>query len=985
MVAEFSHMLDVMDESIVPVGTDGLKHQLRDTIHFRMPREGAVTAEWMDGEELRLEVGPMVEGLEQGEAYLKTSSWLHSFLPRRLNKWVKNLQKDSLPTCLSGLANLAGLDVESFLITGDDRGPCSICHNERCSKQMTAFMFHVKLASGVILISFEGWSKEELPKAVSPKCVPPRKTKCICPSQCEVRLNAGVVEAMRVLADMLWNESTSDLISVSFSAKKEERKQVNEVLEVLGIPPISIRVIEASLFDEESLANSQFVKYVDSEAGEPWDRLNCQVAWLHDGKSWPQECWANPNIQHSFSVDKINRLDREHVLYYVYNLVDEVGPLHLIWASVVKFVCGNPLLLLGGNDEFIAEFLNILLEVMTRATTVDGDYYRAKEALPVTVPEVFAVVESINSLPYDQRNAKLRKGAYALFNVNGGEFPFRSGPWFGSGPTVRRDGPASQPLVVAGKKSKSKGFHLNDGQVALNIGGTGIRQIVDQDMAIGMAGFEVGGGERGSITSARESRSDVDVPVRRERSRSQKSPSRKRHAADPERAEPQEVGDDQVNQVLKEIAEQFPEIEYMVNMAVKMGSISKENFGALMLELQGKLKHVAGDKHVDVKNHDVKKSAFANAPPAEDQDRIEKLENDIKNRAKDITALHDLQERDRKELKALRSKSDVYSETETGKRKRVREDKVENHKTRLTKALEAATKFVSFAKSKLNGSPEAILATVAIQNTLDRQQGFASSEPLPRVLDGYVHMETYDIIRSEVAMTSHVGDKIITSRAFQEAIKKFEDDKKHVGSGNLSGVGQALKELERIDSLGAASWRGTHIMMQFFRKMKKLRQRCHNEEVPGILPDSEIVSAKDTGAKKAANDDTRARILVDDLVMAFDDATVAVTGRGLLHTDLWYWDPGFQSYYNELLDEGIRVLKANGEATDDNGRKKFEAIVTSRQKPPLSETVIAKINSCFSIINSEIVVDEELCEEVSDMEEDIDTRPRKAAHLDHYD
>ena len=1002
MIAEFSHLLDKMDETIVPVGTDGLKTQLKNTLHFRMPRSGAVTAEWMDGDELRVEVGPMVDGLAEGEAYMRTSSWLHRLLPRRLNTWVEILQKDSLPRCLAGLTVLAGLDIENFLISGDDRGPCSICHDHAC-KQMTAFMFHIKLAAGVILISFEGWSKEELPRAVQPKCVPPGKTKCICITQCEIRKNTAVVEAMRVLTDVLWNEATSDVISVGFSAKKEERKQVNEVLSVLGIPPVGIRVVEASLFDEESVANAQFTKYVDNETdGEPLSRLNCQVAWLHDGKSWPGECWANPSIQHGFSLDRINKQERQHILYYVYNLVDEVGPLHLVWAGIIKFIVGSPLLLLGGHDQFIAELTDILLEVMARATTIDGDFFRARGILPTTVKEVFEKAASINGLPYRERNAKYKEGAYRLFNIDGSEFSFRPGLWFGSGLTNKREGPASQPLIAIGKKHKSKGFQLNDNQVALDIGGSGIKHIMDKDMANSMAGYEEGGG-RGSIIPVQASRRDVDVPVRRDRSRSQEGPSRKKHAAEPERAEPQEDDGSQDNQILKEIIEDFPEIAHIVDMAAKMGNISKDNFSTLMVELQSRLKHVAGNKHVDVRVHDVKKSTFANNQPAEDQKkdqkRIDELEKSTKKRAEEITAIHNLQEKEKNELKALRSKYEVFTETETGKRKRVRESKVEDHKTRLSNACDAATMFVSFAKSKLVGSPDAILATVAVQNTLERQSGSASSEPVPRVLDGYNNMQAYDTVRSEVAMTSYVGDKIRTSRSFQEAVKKFETDKKKVGSGSLSGLGQSLKELEKVDSLGPASWLGTQIIMTFFRKMKKLRQRCHDEEVPKILSDEEIATAEKPGAMKAKNFETRARILVDDLVMAFDDATIAVTGRGLLETHLWYFDADFQEYYNKLLDEGIEVLKANGAAKDnDDGRSKFEAIVTSRQRPPLSDTDIARINSCFTAINSKVVVEEEYFEEDdSDMEddrempgrvvveEDDDRRSRKAAHLDNYD
>ena len=988
MIREFGTLLRRMEESVVPVGKEGLESLVENTVHIKLLREGPVEIQWVKNGQLRTDVGPVAAtNSSNDELAMRTNSWLSSVLPKHLNKFVEKAKKDFLPSCMSAITTLAGIDIEDFLVSGETRGPCTICPSNAC-KQVKTYMIHMRVGLGVVMITFEGMTVEELVKIPSQNI--PRMTKCIAPTACEVSRNIHTIEAVKVISRMLFSEAHSDIIGAAFNANKKdnERGEINTLLETLGLPKVGTRIIESSAFEKESVAGSVFKPYESRKPSDPvWSRLNAQTVWL-TSKSVPGDGWMNPESQSGFRLDLVKTRStnlteephryREETVVFVYNATDNVIPLYLTYAGFAKYIASHPLLLLMGQSRFVEELLSILLEVLARGSTEEKGYHRAENAkLPDTVEEVFSIVDSLHKLTYKERMARYRAGAYSLLGVDGAEFPSNTGLWFGAPITTRRTGPVSEPqIVVSSKKKKSEFRPLQDHEAYVEVARGGkIR--MDKHMAASSANFEIVEGGRASFINPHVRRGEVDTTVKRARDESREEKTRKKPRDDEPKPASKFVWNEKDVESWKK---KFPRLKSTIEAAVKSSSIDSKLLAQLMVEVRDKLSEVVADRHIgrvaynSDDNDDVKKLNS-------EKSIIEKRLND---RAKQIKELQQLQSIDRDSLKDVNAKLEVHNATEENRRMKEKLNRMTDKGTAVSNAFDAASEFVSAAKQRMVGDPDKVPAVFTVKNTLKRQNGIASTKLPPPELTNWTRLTKCDKLRNEAAMTSGIAMKIVGTERFQKAIAKFNEGKKHTGTGDLSKIGQNLSELKKLDEVGAASWKGCQRVMLFLDKMKMLSIRRCTKEVKKLWSAEEIVESKDGASKKVENYDIKARILVDMLVEEFEKAVLEITGEHFSDISIWYFDKKFQRDYKDTFDEGVDILRS-WSLSDSEARVKMEAIITQRQQAPLTEAEAARIDNVFQQVNSGVIVDEEIVEEDMVVDDEHATNERRAPHLMNYD
>ena len=142
----------------------------------------------------------------------------------------------------------------------------------------------------------------------------PEEVSCISHSTCEVRLQKAKIFALEHILKLVASQEFSENALVAFNAGTGERKDLENMLVCMGLPNLGTRIIESSLFEEESLTNQVFTKYGDSEGEDTRTGCQAQVQFFC-GRSWPSEGWMHCHMQSfkNYTLEKIMHLSLIHI------------------------------------------------------------------------------------------------------------------------------------------------------------------------------------------------------------------------------------------------------------------------------------------------------------------------------------------------------------------------------------------------------------------------------------------------------------------------------------------------------------------------------------------------------------------------------------------------------------------------------------------------------------------------------------------------
>ena len=1024
MIREFEYLLREIKDIIVPVGTKGLDKLLDNTVHIRIKLTGAVAMEWRTGERIERSNGPdPASGMSAEEMSAATNTWVYKTLHPHLQRWSEDLTRRVLPKSFESLAMMAGTDLEKFLVT--ERGQCNVCYRPagQCPL-ITTEMLHMHIGTGMLIVTIDGMSPNEIVEEVAkPKAMVPEDAKVVAPTSCEFRQNPAATAMMKVLTDLLISETSTDLLLVAFSAATAERKDLPKFLSDIGLGRVGIRVAESSAFECGSVSNAVLYPYGDKKDNEPKKNCNAHICWI-TGRSVPQDLWMDQEVQANFSLRRVKPrsegpkkdsvISKHMCMALLYHHVDDVGPLCITYVALVKFIVSHPLILLLGFENFVSELVMIVLETLGRVSTQERVWYKAQNAkLPDTIEEVFKVVDGLHRLTVQEKIIAYGRGAFHLFGVQGQMHERFVLNWVNSTCTPpKRQGEVSTPdvAVSTGHGKKKKGFNLNNGECFVDVGGSGARMIVDQRMAKSMSNFEIGGGRNGSATTlGSNSGATVSISEKRPREASIiEEPARKKFVVADNESNLR-VGGAFNHGKVQEMIAKLPSLTGLVkSVETDKTTITQADYDVILQETYNKVADVVVNTNVVriTATNDVE--AAARQKEINDESaKLTGLRERIRKRKDEIQQLQALQLKDKQMLKEREAVIKDMVEVEEKRRKRFLENSERERKKKINNAYEGAQMFVSATRTRLEES-KSVYSPVepTVINSLKKQMGKASSQPTPELLKNWAGLSEYDVLRSQVIITSATIEKIMRRKNYVEALERFNKRKEEpdVKGGNLSGMGQLLNDLVRADVNGPRSWSYCYNRMRILQKMKKIVVESRNK-VPEVLwTDEQISAAKDKGAKLRYNLHVRAQALVEDLAKEFSKAVKIVTGEELEKTEIWYFDESFQRSYEGTFKKGIVHLTREAARRHNNvyeadvsgqkARSKLEALLTVRQTTPIHEEESNEIAKCFKEVerseNDEVEPMEEDNPERNIVEidyEDEDEYPepsRKAAHLKTY-
>ena len=1008
MIDEYARMVNEMKIRVIPVGQDGLNEVLEETVHLKLRLRGPAEMEFYQNGELKHKFGPKVSSSMSREEFSEaTQRWLQLELIPMLQRWNARHLKTMLPSTMAALSTLVGFDIEHFLVS-TQRGVCNECQGRLNCGTADHFMWHWRCGPGVVIVTLEGLSVNEIEAPASPRPMfdIPKTAKVIAPTGCEAKASWALTETMRNLVNIFLNEATCGVLATAFGAEAAERGDVNKFLRIIGLDEVGLRIAESSAFREGSVAKAALQPYKDSQgAAEPLNNLNTQADWIFT-RTMPKDLWAEIGAQEDFSLKKvrvIGKTDNEKFLNklqrmaFIYHCLDNQMPLFLTQVAITKVLVSHPLVFLMGYDLFAQELTDVTVEMLGR-TCVKGEmYFHAPRAhLPKTMEEVVKIVNSIHQLRFEDRCRAYRDGAYRLFRLDPNDMPIKKEIVWGS--TWMRTGERSKPATVsgAGRKRKPDGFRpLQDGEVFVQSGG-GCKIRMDQGRAQDLDRFDVVdqsldgvGSQMGRNFVERQIDEDAAVadvdddvvvetntydevvsgPEKRGREANlDREPARKKFGAAGADEDMPHVGgrlnDDKV-QLMRKL---FPAMGALIRMVVETEEITTADFEVIFKDLQAKLTAVQTETHVKrISGLNDSKAAKYEAEMADERRRLQNFKKRMDDRNEDIKKLQWEQTQDKN---AYEKRKLVLRKRESEEELR-RKEFVKMGEAQLVQkqknAAEAAQMLLDATLSKMSTSVPSTTATATptIIPTLARIEGRASEEPVDRHLEGWINQEPYDISRSQVINLSEVVNLVMETAEFLEALETFNAMKNNENVGNLSGVGTALADIRRATSHGNASWVLCNARLVFLSLMKKAFMDTQDvTKKKELWTADQIAEAKPNGKesrdkKIADNRDIRGKRLVTELAIAFNQGVVQITGGNLYTATLWYDGQDFQDQYKGWFDEGqaymARAAAAEGKVeyreNHKKGKARMEALMASRQRAPVKAEHCKTINKCFATVH----------------------------------
>ena len=997
MIEEFAWMVEQIKRRIIPVGVDGLNEQLENTVHISLFLQGAARFEYVEDNQLQRTMGPKMTATGSREEFNESmEKWLHQQLLPHLEKWTDRCVREILPDVLLGLTVLTGFDVEKHLVIAGQRGACNVC-NVKC-KMVETQMWHMRIGTGVLIVTLEGMSMDKIASPPCPKPVfnIPNDAPVVVPSGCEARSNWVIPETFRYLAKTFLSEATSGALPIAFNAEGAERDQVNDTLVALGVEEIGLRVAESSSFVSGSVANATLTKYEDTTGEKPKQSLNAQAEWV-SRRSLPKNLWSHVDAQKDFSLSRVRTVGKNHTekmhnkavkMAYLYHCLDNVAPSFITQVALAKFIASHPLVLILGNNKFVEELTDIVIEILGRLSVKPRVWYHAQKAkLPDSLEELFEIVDDLHNKSFENRCAAYRAGAYALVGVQRSEMPRkRKIDW---SVATRRVGERSIPDVIAGtgkNKRKNDGFQLEAGETYLT--NTNIK--CDQRVAEGIDNFETGGGSSGIVESQMRPNfaerqvleDDVEMSVNKESPEKRRKedcvedqPATKKFGvATKDNDNVPKVGGELNANKVREITKLFPSIAPLVKMVLDSEEITAAEFEVITEQLNTKVAKIHTDDHVGKLNaYNDDKTADKEREINKEKSRLQRLKDRMKERNLRIVKLQNEQRLDKENYSRRSAEVRAKEAEEELRRKLHRNHGVRKLEKRKENALKASQMLMEAAASKVFESPKPAKMKATLTMTLSRIEGKTSSEPVHVYLADWNDQETYDKWRSQVVNTSSVVTSIMNNDVFKEALKLFEDEKNNKDKfGSLCGVGTILANNRRTTRAGNRSWVLCHDRMELLKVMKNLHKESQEEVPPRLWTDEEInnaeLSGEESKAKKLAdNRHINGKALATSLAAAFSQATAEVTGEDLLDVELWYYDEQFQRDYNNMFKEGQRIM-TNAAADDgyegyinsyNQAKRKMEALMSERQVSPVAIEDCAALSAYLKIQDENVEIIEE--------------------------
>ena len=483
MIAEFMHMLKEMHRRVVPVGQEGLEEVLSRTVHVKLSaRENAVIEYYSEGVLVQKPGPKMLSTMSKADFSEATKRWIHTELLPTIQNWTTENSKDMLPRSMAALSVLIGFDIEKFIVT-TERGACNVCGGTKNCGSADHFMWHVRVGSGVILLTFQGMSPSEIKKPApsKPAFEVPRTARIIAPTGCEAQNNWAIPATVSCLVNILLNEQTSEALASAFGADAAERLEVNRFLKTLGLEEVGLRISESNTFKPDSVANALLKQYVDSRGGVPKNSLNTQTEWIFE-RTIPVELWAEVATQEDFSLEKVKNVgntaeerfhNKLHRMAFLYHYLDNQMPVYMVQVALMKFFVSHPLALLMGNDIYVQEVTDAVVEVLARVCVEGSVWWSAPNAkLPETFQEMFELLDSVHRLGFEQRRLAYQNGAYRILQVSRKDMPMKKEMFWST--SWQRAGSKTKPETASsvGKKRKTNGFQpLEKGEVMVEGGG----------------------------------------------------------------------------------------------------------------------------------------------------------------------------------------------------------------------------------------------------------------------------------------------------------------------------------------------------------------------------------------------------------------------------------------------------------------------------------------------------------------------------------
>ena len=806
MIAEYTHMVNEMKRKIIPVGQGGLNEVLEKTVHIKLSMRGSAMIEYYANGELVRKPGPKVLSTMTKQDFEEaTKRWIHRELLPMVETWTTENSKDMLPSSMAALSVLIGLDVEKFIVT-TERGACNICQGKKNCGSADHVMWHIKAGSGVVLITFEGLSPNEIVKPASPRpnFEVPRNARIIAPSGCEAQNNWAIPATVGCLVNIFLSEETSYALASAFGADAAERTEINKFLGIIGLREVGIRITESSAFCEGSVANATLQLYQNSQGGVPKNSLNTQADWVFE-RTIPMELWAEVGAQEDFSLKKVKNVGRTEAekfqnrlqrMAFLYHYLDNQMPVFLVQIALVKFFVSHPLVLLMGNNIYAQEVTDVVVEMLGRVCVQGGVWYHAPEAhLPETIKDVFRVLDSVHNLGFEERRLAYRNGGYHFFKVNRKNMPGKkemiwSTSWL-------RAGDKTKPETASGtgKKRKTDGFQpLQEGEVLVD-GGGGCRIRMDKRVAQGGAGlsslddydvvdkscdgvgFQMGrdsvGGQTADHVSGTgvyndddglEDVSDDDVfesNVSDEKTCSEGvkisekrrgepnldvvAPAKKKFGAAKDNEDSPRVGGKLNNDKLELMETMFPEMKALIKMVVETDEMTAGDFEVIYEDLQKKITAIQTETHI-------RKLSGLNDPQAARHDRemaelkrkVAGLKRRTDDRNKEIKKLQSEQTLDNNTIKERKLLIQARESAEEFRRKQYVKQGREKLDERQKNAVEAAQMLVDAMLAKMK-KPTPSSTTAKTTTTIVRTLGRIEGTPSAEPAHRYLETWTHQI------------------------------------------------------------------------------------------------------------------------------------------------------------------------------------------------------------------------------------------------
>ena len=506
-------MLSEMHRRVIPVGQEGLEEVLNKTVHVKLSAtENAVIEYYQEGKLVQKPGPKMLSTMSKADFNEATKRWVHTELLPMIQNWTTENSKDMLPTSMAALSVLIGFDIEKFIVT-TERGACNICGGTKDCGSADHFMWHVRTGSGVVLLTFQGLSPSEIKRPASPKPAfkVPETARVIAPSGCEAQSNWAISATVSCLVNIFLNEETSEALASAFGADAAERLEVNRFLKILGLEEVGLRISESNTFKPGSVANALLKQYEDSQGGVPKNSLNTQTEWIFE-RTMPVELWAEVATQEDFSLEKVKNVgetaeerfrNKLHRMAFLYHYLDNQMPVYIVQVALLKFFTSHPLALLMGNDIYVQEVTNAVVEVLGRVCVEGSVWWSAPKAkLPGTFQELFQLLDSVHRLGFEERRLAYQNGAYRILRVRRKDMPLKKEMLWST--SWLRAGSKTKPEIASGsgKKRKPDGFQqLQKGEVFVEggggckirmlevvaKGGAGVSSLNDYDVVDGLA------------------------------------------------------------------------------------------------------------------------------------------------------------------------------------------------------------------------------------------------------------------------------------------------------------------------------------------------------------------------------------------------------------------------------------------------------------------------------------------------------------------